>query len=437
MGIFGKTNPFQALQYIGAAMQDAAMDSQGGHVEAINASRMAQAQRSRQQEVLADLMARMGPQYEESPAPQVGLPTRPMPGPVDQIQLPRGMFGASAPPQEPAEPYTYQPPKRISDGLNINSPELGMLALQAKASGVDIDTLLDVMKAQQPNVKIGPDGTPYNEKDASVLDRRFRNPTNVNGWIQDMNNPDNEGQYFPQLPEGMSPDGHGGVAYPRGMVPQLAAREGAVAEAKARGTAPYEFVSTPTPTGAPQVQSKATAAGGVFTGQSPADAVRANSLAAGDAERANTIQDRAAGAGRQLAALDEMEALLPDVISGFGSDVRINTARAMALAGSEDAKRKVAATETFINQGRILVAGIIKTFGANPTEGERKFAEKMSGADAELSPETLAQGIKLQRQRIYRDLQAAQGESSAIRPQGQPTGPRKTGRNGSRIVAVE
>lgn len=76
----------------------------------------------------------------------------------------------------------------------------------------------------------------------------------------------------------------------------------------------------------------------------------------------------------------------------------------LAATGNEDAKRKVAATETFINQGRILVANIIKTFGSNPTEGERKFAERMSGADAQLNPETLKEGIRLQRARIARDV---------------------------------
>ena len=155
--------------------------------------------------------------------------------------------------------------------------------------------------------------------------------------------------------------------------------------------------------------------------QLAADQARAVGAATGDVERQQARLERAAAAPRQLMALDEMERLLPDVISGFGSDVRINTARAMALAGNEEAARKVAATETFINQGRILVAGIIKTFGSNPTEGERKFAEKMSGADAELNPETLKEGIRLQRERIFRELEDAGKPAASTRAPAAPS----------------
>jgi hypothetical protein len=303
--------------------------------------------------------------------------------------------------------------------LGIGDKDLPSLALRAQQLGIPIDGLLDVLKAQQPDMAIGPDGTPYNKRSAAGLPQRFRNPTNINGWIKDTNNPDNENTYSPNLPEGMIPDGKGGVAYPNGLVPQLAGREGAIAEAKAKGTAPYEFLNVPTPSGAPGVISKDRAAGGMFLGQTPTDAIRAEGAARGETERAQGLQDRAAAAGKQLSALDEMETLLPDVIAGFGSDLRLNTARAMALAGNEEAKKKVAATETFINQGRVLVAGIIKTFGSNPTEGERKFAEKMSGADATLNPETLKEGIRLQRARINRELQEA-GKAAPGRPAALP-----------------
>jgi hypothetical protein len=106
-----------------------------------------------------------------------------------------------------------------------------------------------------------------------------------------------------------------------------------------------------------------------------------------------------------------MKALLPDVVAGFGSDVQLQTQRALAAFGNEDAKRKVAATETFINQGRVLVSQIIKSFGANPTEGERKYAEKMAGADAELNPATLAEGIRLAEERSARERARLQGST--------------------------
>lgn len=117
--------------------------------------------------------------------------------------------------------------------------------------------------------------------------------------------------------------------------------------------------------------------------------------------------------------------------------MKLQAARAMAATGNEDATRKVKATETFINQGRVLVADMIKTFGANPTEGERKYAERMSGADAQLNPETLREGIRLQRARINRDLQeAGAARDNAAAPA--PTASRPSGgaRSGYSVVGV-
>jgi hypothetical protein len=117
-----------------------------------------------------------------------------------------------------------------------------------------------------------------------------------------------------------------------------------------------------------------------------------------------------------------MEAMLPDVIAGFGSDARIAAARALAATGNEDAQRRVAATATFQNEARQLVASILPMFGANPTEGERKYAEQMSGADVSYTPETLQEGIRLARERVARDEAAyaasqGGGASGPARPQ--------------------
>jgi hypothetical protein len=147
---------------------------------------------------------------------------------------------------------------------------------------------------------------------------------------------------------------------------------------------------------------------------------RAVGAATGDVERQQGLRDRISQAPNQLAALNQMRANLPNVISGFGSDIQLNTARAMAAAGNEDAKRRVVATETFLNQGRVMVQSIIKSFGANPTEGERKYAEKMGSADAELNSETMAEGIRLQTQRIYRDY-----ASAGVTPPPAPAAPRQ------------
>lgn len=305
--------------------------------------------------------------------------------------------------------------------LGIGDRDLPGLALRAQQLGIPIDGLLDVLKAQQPDMKVAPDGTTYNGRSNS-LPSRFATPTTINGWNVDAGDPANKGAYYPKLQDGLMPDGKGGVSNVTGLLPALQGQTRAETTGRTEGT----MFKLPRSDGSEQMMLGGQYLGGsglkpqpgmpqIGVSQTPVDAIRAEGAARGETERAQGLQDRAAAAGKQLSALDEMETLLPDVIAGFGSDLRLNTARALALAGNEEAKKKVAATETFINQGRVLVAGIIKTFGANPTEGERKFAEKMSGADATLNPETLKEGIRLQRARINRELQEA-GKAVKAKP---------------------
>lgn len=200
-----------------------------------------------------------------------------------------------------------------------------------------------------------------------------------------------------------------GVMNANGYVQSVAELAGAVEEAKAKASAPYDFQTVEGPGGERITGPKSQLAGQVFRGPTPAqaeaDKVRAVGLAEKDVERPAKLNSFAG----QLEALDNMERLLPDVISGFGAEPRLQMARGLAALGNEDAEKEVAATETFLNQGRVLVSQIIKTFGANPTEGERKYAERMSGADAELNPQTLKEGIRLQRERINREMRAVGG----------------------------
>jgi hypothetical protein len=118
---------------------------------------------------------------------------------------------------------------------------------------------------------------------------------------------------------------------------------------------------------------------------------------------------RSSAANRLLPELAQMEQLLPDVIAGFGADVRLNADRAMAAMGNEDATRRVTATQTFQNLARQTVASILPLFGANPTEGERRYAEQMSGADVSYTPESLQEGIRLARDRARRERDAYEG----------------------------
>ena len=304
----------------------------------------------------------------------------------------------------------------MGTGLDMRNPQTQALLFRAQQMGIDVGPLIQMYSATKPDIAFSPDGEALDRADRGNIGRRFANRQNVNDTVIDMNDPNNTNRVVPKAPvNGAMPvyDNMGRVTdwtLPQGAQGAMQAASQAEQLGKTRGgliNAPMQDGSIAMMTGSQFLDQGQGRIPGLGRTQTPVEALQAQGAARGDLERAQAVQDRAAGAGKQLAALDEMESLLPDVIAGFGAGTRLNVARAQALAGDERARRKVAATETFINQGRILVASIIKTFGSNPTEGERKFAETMSGADAELNPETLKEGIRLQRERINRDLQDA------------------------------
>lgn len=427
MGILGNMFSGDNLYRIGAALKDIG-DGSSENLTAAEKMLAGRAAQQRKAQGLAQLQQILAGQTQPLNA---GNPS------VESMVAGQmtGAEGAPSLAQVTARPMPKMPSLR--DGRTPAQ----LLALAA-SNPDEVGLAMKMMEANAPHVKVGPDGTTYDEGDPGALNRTFANPTNINGWIKDVNDPKNRNAYVPKIDDGAVPlfDGAGNVVAQRlldGTIQNRAALAGAEAGAKAAGEAPYEFINVPTASGAPQTMSRAQAVGGVFTGQSPAEAIRAEGQARGEVDRATSLQARAATAGRQLSALDTMEDLLPDVIAGFGADMKLQAARAMAATGNEDATRKVKATETFINQGRVLVADMIKTFGANPTEGERKYAERMSGADAQLNPETLREGIRLQRARINRDLQeAGAARDNAAAPA--PTASRPSGgaRSGYSVVGV-
>jgi hypothetical protein len=132
-----------------------------------------------------------------------------------------------------------------------------------------------------------------------------------------------------------------------------------------------------------------------------------------------------------LPTLDNMERLLPDVIAGYGADQRLDLARATAGVNA-DARRRAAATQTFQNEARQVVSGILPMFGANPTEGERKYAEQMSGADVNYTPEALQEGINLARARAAREAVAADMPISPRLARTLPRGTEFIGEDGQR-----
>jgi hypothetical protein len=141
------------------------------------------------------------------------------------------------------------------------------------------NTLTSIRGQDQANIDIdSTSGEAYNQKDPSVAGRRFDRSQYINGFKVDPF--DKAGPNFlPEIPKGAMPDGRGGVMNIPRLPQVMGEQEAAVSRGRAMGSAPYDFISVPTPTGAPRTLSKANAVGGDFGGQSPADALAAKTRA--------------------------------------------------------------------------------------------------------------------------------------------------------------
>jgi hypothetical protein len=226
----------------------------------------------RQNAFLTGLMGQLGPQYQNGPPVEVAPMTVPGQDGAPDAQssvggaIRQGMFGSQAPVRPPPAPY--QPPTKVSDGLNINSPDMSAIALKAQLLGVPITQMLDVMKAQQPDI---------------MYDRGY-------GYDKKTGRP--AGPYHTELDKGMQPGPDGTVQNAPGYVQSAAQAAGAVAGAQEAGKAPYNFQNVIGPDGRPRVISNATAAalgstGGIIAAgpsaaQTAADTARASAGAQAD-----------------------------------------------------------------------------------------------------------------------------------------------------------
>lgn len=228
MGLFGNRQGWaDALQVLGATLKDVS-DPEGNALQGVAKMREARARQAQQQALISQL-----PQY-------------------------LGQGGGSA------------------GGLPAS------LLAQLALSGVKgVDTLATLRGQDMPNINVDSgSGRAYNQKDGSIAGQTFARPTVVNDVLINASDPNNIERHIPKVGEGMTygRDATGravGVQVAPGYVDALSAITGAKSGAEAAGSAPYDFINTPTPTGAPQVRSKATAAGGVFTGQSAPEAAQA------------------------------------------------------------------------------------------------------------------------------------------------------------------
>lgn len=395
-----------------------------------------EAARRQRQEVMANLMGMFG----GSGGVPAGMPPIASPAPSAG-----GQPGAAMAPA---------PARRGLPSLRDAAPIL----MAGELAGIDgMAGIRSTLEAVQPDIDFV-NGMGVDRRDPTNVGRRVGvNLSNVNGTLADLNDPTNANRFIPDIPEGAMPlyDDRGQVVAIRnidGAVQAIGERERATNDARnaseasyartiagerSAGSAPYEFVNVPTPSGAPAVMSRAAAAGQVFQGQAPAEAIRAEGTARYEVAAAEDRRVRASAAVRMLPTLANMQALLPDVIAGAGADQRLGIARGLAALGNDGATREATATQTFQNEARQVVAGILPMFGTNPTEGERKYAEQMSGADVNYTPEALAEGIRLAGERAARELRSYEASGGEIRltptqARMLPRGTQFTGEDGQR-----
>lgn len=187
-----------ALALIGATLKDASPGSSGDNI--MNAQKLIS---GRQQQATKDafagkLQGLIGGQYQDGPAPTVSAPTlapAAAPAPADLGTTNMGLPQV----QSTSQPYQYQAPQKTAP-VGIGDPRWLALAAQAQAAGYKMDDVLEVLKAQQPHVQVGPDGTTYNDKDTGALGRTFANRSNVSGTIVNLNDPNNENRVISEAP---------------------------------------------------------------------------------------------------------------------------------------------------------------------------------------------------------------------------------------------
>lgn len=213
----------------------------------------------------------IGAQYENGPDPTVNIPavtgfdrsggfmsqdtlpraTPPPPGAIVEFPTRAGGDGVNigAPTfQAPtSEPYQYQPPRKVSDGLNANSPELAKVAMAAQAAGYNMDDLLKVFQMQQPNVH---------------FDR---------GFGYDQNTGKSAGGFHPDMDKGQEPlfDANGrivGVRNMKGAIQSATDMAGAVAGAQEQAKAGYDLTQVPQGDGSTRMMPRLSAVGALGGG---------------------------------------------------------------------------------------------------------------------------------------------------------------------------
>lgn len=323
-------------------------------------------------------------------------------GPVDDASggIAQAMRGLAPPPAPAPVVATAPPPPPVSAaigampqrrGLSLSDPQTQRTLAMAAMMGVPgAKEMIDMIDKAAPHIVTGPGGEAYNDKDPTVAGRVFRNPTAINGWNIDVNDPRNAGQYFGKLPDGVIPDGHGGVVNASGLVPAMGAQAEAAARAKTFG----EPVTVPNLNGSTTLQlgrdyfgggtglgadagggsgaPGAAPAGGPAarpgTSQSPADAEYQKTMAGNAAGRFKALQDAGNAAPGEIARLQAMRGLLKGYEGGKYAPQMLDMASAANSIGIP-----MSAKMTNAQVAQALVAQMTMGLMKNPDTGANMF----------------------------------------------------------------
>lgn len=211
MGIFGKltSRGDDGLTFLDrAAIFAKAAEGDTETAMAYRGSIADRMKRQQQQEFMAQLAGRLGPQY---------APTN------NELMVGLGGEGNAS---------TWSPeasinPVRTSAGLSINDPDLPAMALQASQMGLNLGGLLDVLKAQAPEIDYNPSGEAYNRRTGALT-----------------------GSVAPKVGEGMmvqrGPGGVlSGIANAPGYVSAASEAAGSIEGAKEGAKAAFDLVDVP------------------------------------------------------------------------------------------------------------------------------------------------------------------------------------------------
>ena len=335
--------------------------------------------RPAQQAFMSNLEKRLGPQYAETQGAGAAIQAPSMPG---------------MPQAEAAPEYQWQAPQRTSDGLNINSPELGGIAMQAERLGVPITTLMDVLKAQQPDMAIGPDGTPYNKRSAAGLPQRFANRSAVANTIVDLNDPENTNRVVPEAPvKGAMPiyDNRGRVtdwSLPRGAVGAIQGATNAEAMGRTMGTVfqnPSNGGMKPTlgrdmfgggDNGGAFGQGDG--ASGAGTTQSPADQAYDVDTAKAAAAQYTGIQTAGQRASGTISNYRRMANLLEGLNTGKLTPAALGVASALSSFGIQASPNMSSIEAANALASKLTLDSMGGSLGAGFSNADRSFVESMN-----------------------------------------------------------